>query len=329
MNHALLSARTQYRAAALIAATALLSAVAPAAQAADGDDDKGNASAAVLRTELGVSLLNGAADASLNTSLNAVQAPENADESLLTATVEGVHQGQPFEVLKADVANSKATVEADKAEASSRLVKATVNLPGLPTKPLLEVEQVTSSAVCEKGAQPVAESNVLGTVTVFGKTVELKAEGVTTVNAPGVGEVKLALSQTETTSTTAAGTALGLDVVVNPLALNVAKVTGHLSLVEAECTTPAGSVEETGGSETGGSEDGGNESAGNTAGVDNGGTTGGDEGPSTQTGDDSTDLAETGSSSNTVYLAGGAAVLIAAGGALVLARKRKAGQAGS
>lgn len=329
MNHALLSARMQHRAAALIAATALLSAVAPAAQAADGDDDKGNASAAVLRTDLGVSLLNGAADASLSTSLNAVQAPENADESLLTATLDGVHEGQPFEVLKADVANSKATVEADKAEASSRLVKATVNLPGLPTKPLLEVEQVTSSAVCEQGAEPVAESNVLGTVTVFGQTAELKAEGVTTVKAPGIGEVKLALSQTETTSTTAAGTALGLDVEVNPLALNVAKVTGHLSLVEASCTTPAGSGEETGGNETGGGEDGGDESAGSsTAGVDNGGTTGGDEGPRTQTGD-SGDLAETGSSDSTVYLAGGAALLIAAGGALVIARRRKAGQAGS
>lgn len=315
MNHASFSARTQQRAAALIAATALFSVVAPAYATSGG----GDAGAAVLRTDLGVSLLNGSAAVPLRTTLNAVTAPEDADKSLLTAKLDGVHNGKPFEMLRADVANARATAHADKNEASSRLVKATVNLPGLEDNPLLEVEQVTSSAVCAKGAKPVAKSNVLGTVTVFGQRTELRAEGTTTVNAKGIGEVKLDLSQTATSSNTAAGTALHLAVTVSPNNLNVAKVNGHVTLVEAHCQTP-GTAGDTSG------DSAGQDTAGPSAGGDNAGSDGsagaGEEGPSTQTG--SSDLAETGSSGNTAYIAGGAAVLLVAGGALVLAKRRKA-----
>ena len=341
MNHALFSARNHVRCGALIAATAMLSAVAPAAHAA-GDED-GKASAAVLRTALDVSLLNGAADVSLNSELNAVNAPGDADQSLLRATLDGVQHGKPFTVLSADVARSRATVDDTRAQASSRLVNATVNLPGLPATPVLKLEQVTSRALCVAGEKPVAESKLLGTVTVLGRTTELKAEGTTTVEVPGLGTVRLGLSQTETTSRSAAGTALRLDVSVNPGELNVAKVDGSLTLVEATCSTPGGADEGTSGGDSGGSggsggtggTSGGGDTGGDTAGGGSGGSTGGEStggsgGEDTGTGGKEpqgggSQLAETGGSSATPYLAGGAAALIAAGAGLMFVRKRRAG----
>lgn len=68
-----------------------------------------------------------------------------------------------------------------------------------------------------------AESNLLGSVTVFGKRVTVTAGGPTEVQVPGVGSVRLDLSKTSTTSRTAAATALQLKVSVNPLKLNVAE----------------------------------------------------------------------------------------------------------
>ena len=64
------------------------------------------------------------------------------------------------------------------------------------------------------------------------------AGGPTRVAVPGVGEVTLQLSKTATTTRTAAATALSLDVAVDPLKLNVAKVTGSVVLAEATCETP-------------------------------------------------------------------------------------------
>ena len=70
-------------------------------------------------------------------------------------------------------------------------------MPGLPLLSLIEVEKVTSKAVCEAGRKPVAESNLLGAVTVLGKKVTLSAGGTTRVEVPGVGEVTLDLSKTQ------------------------------------------------------------------------------------------------------------------------------------
>ncbi|MFB8107636.1 SCO1860 family LAETG-anchored protein [Streptomyces sp. YIM 132580] len=331
-----------FRLAALAVAAApvaLFAAVpAQAAPATPATGGEGRASAVVLRTGLDVSLLNKSVQVPLKVTLNEVHAPASAEKTALTVNLDGVEGGQPVSVLRADVATANATVDEKKAEGYTNLAKARVHVPGLPLLSLIEVEKVTSKALCEVGKQPVAESNVLGHVSVLGKKVTLSAGGPTRVVVPGVGEVSLDLSKTETTSRTAAATALQLKVSVNPLKLNVAEVEGEVTLAEATCETPKEpkTPEEPGGStggDTGGSTGG---SSGGDSGGSDGGSTGGDQGDGgtdvkPQTGSDSgkapttANLAETGGSSTTPYLAGGAALLLAIGAGATVAARRRSG----
>ncbi|MEW1890159.1 MULTISPECIES: SCO1860 family LAETG-anchored protein [unclassified Streptomyces] len=370
-----------FRLAALAVAAAPVAALvavpahaAPATTTSGGD---GKASAVVLRTALDVSLLNKTVDVPLKVTLNEVQAPRSAEQTALSVRLDGVDRGKPFSVLKADVATAKATADQHRAAGYSNLANARVSLPGLTMFPLLKVEKVTSKAVCEAGSRPVAEANVLGSVSVLGKRVTLTAGGTTRVAVPQVGEVTLDLSKTRTTSRTAAAVALQLKVSINPGNLNVADVKGEVTLAEATCETPKGhgghtggggnggghngggdnGGNENGGNENGGGDNGGNENGGatgggstdggsgdggatdggsgnggSTGGGDKAGSTGGGGDVKTQTGTDQApaatdgDLAETGSSSSTPYIAGGAALLLAAGaGAMVLTRRRARG----
>ncbi|MGW4835406.1 SCO1860 family LAETG-anchored protein [Streptomyces globisporus] len=301
------------------APVALLAAVpAHAAPATPTTGGEGRASAVVLRTGLDVSLLNKSIQVPLEVTLNEVQAPASAEKTALTVNLDGV-EGRPVNVLRADVATSNATVDEHKAEGYTNLAKARIHVPGLAALPLIEVEKVTSKALCETGKQPVAESNVLGHVAVLGKKVTLSAGGPTQVSVPGVGEVSLDLSKTVTTERTAAATALQLKVAVNPLKLNVAEVNGEVTLAEATCETPKApkAPEEPKTPEEPSSTDGG------STGDDVKTQTGSDTGPAPA----EANLAETGGSSTTPYIAGGAALLLAVGaGATVLARRRSSGQ---
>ncbi|MFE3116936.1 SCO1860 family LAETG-anchored protein [Streptomyces niveus] len=291
---------------ALVAGPVVLAAPAQATGGTGGTGvttGKGKASAVVLRTGLDVSLLNKSVNVPLRAALNEVRAPADADKTALTVELDGVDQGRPFTVLRADVATARATVDDRKAEGYANIAHAKVHVPGLPLLSLIEVQEVTSKAVCEAGKKPVAESNLLGTVTVLGKKVTLSAAGPTRVEVPGVGEVTLDLSKTRTTSRTAAATALELKVAVNPLKLNVADVQGTLTLAEATCEAPAEAVKQT-------------EPEPEKEGVE----------PQTATEPTTENLAETGGSSMTPYLAAGAVLLLAiGGGALVLVRARDRG----
>ncbi|MGW4906528.1 SCO1860 family LAETG-anchored protein [Streptomyces sp. NPDC004270] len=284
------------RLATLATATAL--AAGPAALAGAGTahatTDQGRASAVVLRTGLDVSLLDKTVNVRLAVSLNEVQAPRSADRTALTATLDGVDGGKPFSVLGADVASAKATVSDSLAEGSVHLAHARLHLPGLPLLSLVELDTVTSKATCETGRQPVASANVLGAVTVLGKRVTLSAGGPTDVKVPGVGEVRLDLSKRETTSNTAAASALELKISVNPLKLNVADVEGTLTLAKSTCETPP-------------------DPAAPVTDVKPQGA------PAKET-----KLAETGGTSVTPYVVAGALALVAAGGgAVALARRRR------
>ncbi|QES05444.1 hypothetical protein DEJ44_07300 [Streptomyces venezuelae] len=297
---------------------------APAAHATGGE---GRATAVVLRTGLDVSLLDKTVDVPLRVSLNEVRAPRTENETALSVKVQGAEGNKPIDILAADVATSKATVDEAKAEGYVNLVKARVHVPGIPLLSLIEVEKVTSKALCETGKKPVAESNVLGHVTVFGKKTTLSTGGRTQVTVPGVGKVTLDLSRTSTTSRTAAATALELTVEVDPLKLGVAEVNGTVTLAQATCETPKGPAptqkptekptqpptQEP--SERPSEQPTQQPTAkpGDAGGIktNNGGTT------PTQ------NLAETGGSSTTPYIAGGAlALLVAGGGALALTRSR-------
>ncbi|MFI6108656.1 SCO1860 family LAETG-anchored protein [Streptomyces sp. NPDC051310] len=227
---------TAFRLPAAAVLVALASLATPA-HATPGAGE-GRASAAVLRTALDVSLLDSSVHMPLTATLNEVHAPANADKAALTATLDGVDRGRPFTLLRADAATAEATADTRTAQAATRLARARLHVPGLPLLSLVEVEEVTARAVCEAGKRPRAEANVLGRVTVLGRKVTLTPGGTTQVAVPGVGEVTLDLSARRTTSRTAAAGALSLEVSVNPLKLNVADVSGTLTLAEAACTAP-------------------------------------------------------------------------------------------
>ncbi|MEV8313251.1 SCO1860 family LAETG-anchored protein [Streptomyces sp. NPDC059900] len=294
-----------------VIATATVLVAGPAALATAGPasatgGDKGRANAVVLRTGLDVSLLNKTVNAPLRVALNEVQAPASAEKTALTAKLDGVDGGQPFSVLRADVATAKATVEEGKAEGYSNIARAKVHVPGLPLLSLIEVEQVTSKAVCAAGKKPVAEANLLGGVTVLGKKITLSAGGTTQVKVPGVGEVRLDLSKTHTTSRTAAATALELKVSVNPLKLNVAEVEGTVTLAGASCETPAAAAKP----------------EPSTPAKPQPQPQGGTEEKPVADKPQEANLAETGGNSSTPYLVAGAVVLLAAGGGAVAMTRR-------
>ncbi|MGV9985238.1 SCO1860 family LAETG-anchored protein [Streptomyces olivaceus] len=295
------------RLATVAAATALAAGPAflavPGAAHATGDH--GRASATVLRTGLDVSLLNKTVNVPLAVTLNEVQAPESARKTALTARLDGVDGGKAFSVLRADVADARATATAAKSEGHTELAHAELHVPGLPLLSVVELSEVTSKATCEAGKKPVADANLLGPVTVLGKKVTLTTGGTTDVKVPGVGEVRLDLSKTRTTSHTAAATALELKISVNPLDLNVAEVDGTVTLAEAACESPAAPADEAEQPQAG-------EDAEPAADVQPQGARAG------------ADLAETGGNSATPYVAAGAAALVLAGGsALFLARRRR------
>ncbi|MEU0737811.1 SCO1860 family LAETG-anchored protein, partial [Streptomyces lavendulocolor] len=161
------SARRRTLAAAVVAfAAGPVLLTAPAAHATGGE---GRASAVVLRTDLDVALLNKAVHVPLTATLNEVRAPASARRTALTVTLDGVEQGRPVSVLKADVATAQATADGRRAEGRTELARAKVHVPGLPLLSLIELEKVTARALCEAGGQPVAEANVPGRVTVLGK----------------------------------------------------------------------------------------------------------------------------------------------------------------
>ncbi|MEV4873008.1 SCO1860 family LAETG-anchored protein [Streptomyces syringium] len=312
-----LPARRLTAVAATVAVTAL--AAAPAyATGAIGDPTAltrtitgdGTADAAVLRTALDVALLDKTVHVPLTASLNEVRAPGNASKTALGVTLAGVEQGRPVNLLRAEAATARATADGRAAQGYANLLRARVHVPGLPLLSLVEVQQVTSKAVCETGKKPVATSNLLGAVTVLGKKVTVSTAGTTKVTVPGVGEVRLDLSRTVTTSRTAAATALGLKVSINPLKLNVAEVEGQVTLARASCRTPKGPVDRS-------------TPSGPAATPDHGGTD-----TKTQTGAEAKPvghhLAETGGSSATPYVAGAAGLLVVAGGGTLIATRRRA-----
>ncbi|MGW3112813.1 SCO1860 family LAETG-anchored protein [Streptomyces sp. NPDC001091] len=304
------------------AATAVALAAAPlllGASPAHATGGHGRASAAVLRAGLDVSLLHHTADVPLTLSLNEVRAPGDADRTALSARLDGVNGGRPFSVLRADVASARATATDERAEGSVRLTDARLHVPGLPLLSLIEVGTVTARATCAAGEEPEAEADVLGAVTVFGKRTTLTAGGPTEVRVPGVGEVRLDLAEHRTTSGTAAATALRLKVSVNPLRLNVAEVTGTVTLAEASCETPAGEE-----AAPGEAPEPAAPAAPAAPAVPEQEESGEAPAPQVEPQGTHSNLAETGGSSFTPYIAGGAlALLLLGGGAVTVARRRR------
>ncbi|MFD7923162.1 SCO1860 family LAETG-anchored protein [Streptomyces sp. NPDC059740] len=298
---------------ALVAVPAGLLGATPAL--ADGSHGaRGAASAAVLRAGLDVGLLDKKIDLPLNLTLNAVSAPRSARQTSLSARLDGVEGNKPFNVLRADVATAAADVDRGAATASSELAHARVHLPGLPLLSLVEVDAVKASVECRAGARPKADAQLPATVRVLGRKVTVSTAGTTALDVPGIGHVRLDLARHSTTSTTAAAAALDLSVEVNPLKLNVAEVSGRVTLAQATCTAPAKAADPA--------------PVASPTPKPSASAAGGTRPQTAARQEASPELAETGAGSTTPYLAGGAALLLAlGGGALAATRRRRAAAA--
>ncbi|MEU1420509.1 SCO1860 family LAETG-anchored protein [Kitasatospora sp. NPDC005751] len=201
----------------------------------------GRARAVTAELALDVQLLS-KVDVPVNLALNKVESPAQREGSLLTAKVDGVDQQGPVTLVKADVGTSVVKSDAKGTAASVKLVNADVHAPGLPATTLLGLEALSSSVTCPVDGPPTADVTAPAKLTVLGKPVTLSLYGPTDVDVPLVGRVSVEFSKRATTSTTAAASALEVRIEVNPLNLNVAKVTGKITVASVSCEKPTAPV---------------------------------------------------------------------------------------
>jgi hypothetical protein len=217
-------------------AVALVGAAEPASAAPAGPALPGTAYASTATIGLDVRLLHGI-DVPVDVSLNAVHAPESADEHLLTATVQGMQGGgAPQTLLDAGAGHSSAVVDQQGARAATDLVTAVVRVPGLLAKSVVALDEVRSRADCPAHGKPSAEVDVLGDVSILGTKVTLTAAGPTHVELPGIGMVDVQFSKKTVTSSSAAATALAITVSIDPGKLNVVRVLGTVELGNVHCS---------------------------------------------------------------------------------------------
>ncbi|MFJ9953552.1 SCO1860 family LAETG-anchored protein [Kitasatospora sp. NPDC091207] len=211
---------------------------APATAAATA----GKARAVTAELDLDVTLLSKAVDVPVNIALNKVETPAQREGSVLTAKVDGVDQQGPVTLVKADVGTSVTKSDAQGTAASVKLVNADVHAPGLPATTLLGLEALSSAVTCPVDGPPTADVTAPARLTVLGKPVTLSLYGPTHVDVPLVGSVSVEFSRRSTTTTTAAASALEVRIEVNPLNLNVAKVTGKITVASVSCEKPSAPV---------------------------------------------------------------------------------------
>ncbi|MEV7924535.1 SCO1860 family LAETG-anchored protein [Kitasatospora sp. NPDC088264] len=240
------SVRRTASAAAVVAACTLLTVppacAAPAATASSSPSSAaspGKARAVTAELALDVSLLNKTVDVPVDLALNKVETPAQREGSLLTAKVDGVDQQGPVTLVKADIGTAVTRIDAKGAAASVKLVNADVHAPGLPATTLIGLEAMSAEATCPVDGQPTADVVAPAKLTVLGKPVTIGLYGPTKVDVPLIGSVSVELSKKSTTSATAAASALEVQVEVNPLNLNVAKVTGRITVASVSCEKPS------------------------------------------------------------------------------------------
>jgi len=226
-------------AAAGLAATALaVTLPLSVAHATGPTPSPGRARAVTAEVDLDVSLLNKTVDVPVDIALNKVETPAQRSDAMLTAKVDGVDQGSPVTLVKADAGKSTTRADEHGTAASVQLVGADVHAPGMPLTTLLGLEALSAEVTCPVDGQPTAKVTSPARITVLGRSVALGLNGPTHVEVPAVGSVDIQFSRRTTTSTTAAASALEVQVDVNPLKLNVAKVTGKITVASVSCEKP-------------------------------------------------------------------------------------------
>ncbi|MGW4896126.1 SCO1860 family LAETG-anchored protein [Kitasatospora sp. NPDC004240] len=247
-SHRTTSSRIVSSAAAVVVCSLLTA--SPAVATGPAPAPAGRAAAVTAELDLEVGLANRAVVVPVKVSLNRVETPQQrvgappgpqaGGGSILTATVDGVDQKGPVTLVKADLGRSETRADANGTGASVRLVNADVHAPGLPATTLLGLEALSAEATCPVDGQPTANVTAPARVSVLGQPVTVGLYSPTTVEVPLIGSVSVEFSRRTTTSTTAAASALEVKVEVNPLNLNVARVSGRITVASVSCEKPGG-----------------------------------------------------------------------------------------
>ncbi|GAA1070813.1 SCO1860 family LAETG-anchored protein [Kitasatospora arboriphila] len=225
--------------AASLAASALaVSLPAATAQAATPKGSAGSARAVTAEVDLEVSLLDKAVRVPVDATLNKVQTPAERDASMLTAAVDGVDRGRPVTLVKADVGRSVTHSDDRGTSASVTLADADVHAPGLPGTTLLGLQALSAEVTCPVDGRPTAKVTSPLKLTVLGRPVSVGLNSPSRVAVPAVGTVEVEFSKKTVTTTTAAASALEVSVDLNPLNLNVARVTGKVTVASVSCEKP-------------------------------------------------------------------------------------------
>ncbi len=272
----------------------------------------GKAKAVTAELSLNVELLN-TVKVPVEVSLNKVESPAQRDGAVLTATVDGVDGGRPVNLVKAQVGKSVTKVDDKQATASVQLVGAAVHAPGLPLTTLIGLEAMSAEVTCPANGQPTAKVTAPAKLTVLGQSVTVGLNSPTHVDVPAIGSVDVEFSKKTVTSSTAAASALEVQVAVNPLNLNVAKVNGKVTVASVSCEKPVPAAVPAAATSPAPSGPAG--SASPTAQNRTAPKESGEE------------LAYTGSSGSTALAAGGFTLLLAGGAAVWMTRRRRAAHA--
>lgn len=231
-----------------------------------GSSQTGTAKAVAGQVHLDVQLLNGLLGALhltgpngldlplANLSLGEADAPNASGDSanftnsvvrLRDNLISTLHlPGPDADLIKADAVSGTARVingpggytQAYATVANLRLFLPLLNLPGASAdNGILKVDLISAQATCVPGQKPTASAKMPATIQLLGKDYPVPLTGEVSVDI-GVAQVDVKLAPTTTIDGAGASSAVEANITLN--ALNLANVSGGITLASASCTTP-------------------------------------------------------------------------------------------
>ena len=240
--------------------------------------------------------------------------------------------GPEADLIKADAVSGTARVingpggysQAYATVANLRLFLPLLNLPGASAaNGILKVDLISAQATCVPGQKPAASAKMPTTIQLLGQDIPVPLTGEVKLNVPGVADIDVQLAPNTTITNAGASAAVDAQVTLN--ALNLAKVSGGITLASATCTNPgaatSGSGTPTGQSSSSNSAVGGTSTS--TTGAKPAATTA-TTAPAALAEKEAGALAHTGANGSLMPIAIVAIVLVAGGAGLLVFLRKKA-----
>ena len=153
--------------------------------------------------------------------------------------------GPEADLIKADAVSGTARVingpggyaQAYATVTNLRLFLPLLTLPGASAdNGILKVDLVSAQATCVPGHKPTASAKMPTTIQLLGQDIPVPLTGEVKLDVPGVADIDVKLAPTTTIDSAGASSAVEANISLN--ALNLAAVSGGITLAKASCTTP-------------------------------------------------------------------------------------------